>query len=111
MEQPSNQQIREDFEKTLALDKALSEIAMPQQSTSSALKTGWICLSIGLLLMLIPFPLLYISGPLCGVAGILAIVGLAHGHTGRGIALLIASLVLSPLFWLVGLAVLTVMMH
>lgn len=87
----------------------MAEIVIPQHGTSSAIKTGWVCLIVGLLLMLIPFPLLYISGPLCGVACILAIVGLAHGHTGKGIALLIASLVLPPLFWLLGWAIVAAM--
>jgi general secretion pathway protein G len=77
-----------------------------QQTTSGAIKAGWACLILGLVLMLIPFPLFYIFGPLCGVAFILAIVGLAKGQTGKGIILLISSLVLPPMCWFIGLAIL-----
>lgn len=89
----------------------MSETAIPRQATSPALKTGWVCLSIGLMLMLIPFPLFYIFGPLCSVALILAIVVLAHGQTGPGLMLLIASLVLPPVFWLIGWGILGAMLH
>jgi hypothetical protein len=79
---------------------------IPPQTMSGTIKTGWICLALVLALMLIPFPLFYIFGPLCGVALILAIVGLAQGQTGKGIALLISSIVLPPIFWIIGLAIL-----
>jgi len=88
----------------------MNETTMPQQTTSGAIKAGWVCLILGLVLMLIPFPLFYIFGPLCGVAIILAIVGLAKGQTGKGIALLISSLVLSPIFYFIGLAILGAML-
>jgi hypothetical protein len=62
-------------------DNPMGETAIPQQTTSDAIKAGWVCLILGLILMLIPFPLFYIFGPLCVVAFILAIVGLAKGQT------------------------------
>ena len=89
----------------------MGETAIPQQTTSDAIKAGWVCLILGLILMLIPFPLFYIFGPLCVVAFILAIVGLAKGQTGKGIALLISSLVLPPIFWFIGWGVLGAMLR
>jgi hypothetical protein len=86
----------------------MDETAISQQTTSGPIKAGWVCLILGLVLMLIPLPLFYIFGPLCGVAFILAIVGLAKGQTGKGITLLISSLVLPPIFWFIGLAILGV---
>ena len=83
----------------------MNETTIPQQLTSGAIKAGWVCLILGIVLMFIPFPLFFIFGPLCGVAFILAIVGLAKGHTGKGITLLISSIVLPPIFWLIGLAI------
>lgn len=87
----------------------MDETAILQQPMSGAIKAGWVCLLLGLVLMLIPFPLFYIFGPLCSVAFILAIVGLAQGQTGKGIALLISSIVLPPIFWFIGLGIVAAM--
>ena len=84
----------------------MNETAVQQEQTFGALKAGWVCLVLGLVLMLIPFPLFYVFLPLCGVAFILSIVGLAKGQTAKGITLLICSIVLPPVFYFIGLAIL-----
>lgn len=84
----------------------MNDTATQQESTSGALRAGWVCLALGLVLMLIPFPLFYVFWPLCGVAFILSIVGLAKGQTGKGLTLLLCSVILPAIFYFIGLAIL-----
>lgn len=71
-------------------------------------KAAWICLIIAWVLFLLPIPGvgMFVGWPLNLVAFILAIVVMTRGLTGKGLIPLIASLVVSPIIYFVGLAVL-----
>lgn len=80
--------------------------AGPAQNTAG--KAAWICLAIAWLMFLVPVPGtgLFIGWPLNLVAFILAIVAMSqHGAQG-GIWQLLASLIVSPIVYLVGFGVL-----
>lgn len=70
-------------------------------------KATWICLAIAWLLFIIPIPGvgLFVGWPLNLVAFILAIVVMARGRTAGGLIPLIASIVVSPIVYFIGLAV------
>lgn len=72
------------------------------------IKATWICLGIAWVLFLLPIPGagIFVGWPLNVVAFILAIVVMARGRTMPGLAPLICSLVVSPIVYLIGLAVL-----
>lgn len=75
---------------------------------NTAGKAAWICLAIAWLMFLVPVPGtgLFIGWPLNLVAFILAIVAMStHGAQG-GIWQLLASLVVSPIVYLIGFGVL-----
>ena len=71
-------------------------------------KATWICLIIAWVLFLLPIPGvgMFVGWPLNLVAFILAIVVMTRGLTGKGLIPLIASLVVSPIIYFIGLAVL-----
>ncbi len=71
-------------------------------------KATWICLIIAWVLFLLPIPGvgIFVGWPLNLVAFILAIVVMTRGLTGKGLIPLIASLVVSPIIYFIGLAVL-----
>lgn len=71
-------------------------------------KAAWICLIIAWVLFLLPIPGvgMFVGWPLNLVAFILAIVVMTRGLTGKGLIPLIASLVVSPIIYFIGLAVL-----
>jgi hypothetical protein len=75
-------------------------------STSNVTKAGWICLLIGVVMELIPFPLFWVYGGLFAAAFVLAIVAITRGQTGQGIVLLIASMIIPIIGWFAGLAIL-----
>ena len=54
---------------------------------------------LGLIAIVVPLPLTWLYVPLFGVAVIAAIVAICQGAAGRGILLLIATLVLPPILW------------
>lgn len=59
---------------------------------------GWVCLALSCAFMFVPFAGIFIGGCLAFVAFVLAIVVLAKGEVGSGIALLLCSLILPPIF-------------
>jgi len=81
--------------------------AAPLPSSNPAGIAAWLMLGIAWLCFLIPFPGLgmFLGWPLNMVAFILAVVAMAKGGAGKGIAQLLLSLVASPLVYLVGVVV------
>jgi len=81
--------------------------AAPLPSSNPAGIAAWLMLGIAWLCFLIPFPGLgmFLGWPLNMVAFILAVVAVAKGGAGKGIAQLLLSLVASPLVYLVGVVV------
>lgn len=75
---------------------------------TAPVKATWICLIIAWVLFLIPLPGagLFVGWPLNLVAFILAIVVMARGKTAGGLIPLLASIIVSPIVYFVGLAVL-----
>lgn len=71
-------------------------------------KATWICLIIAWVLFLLPIPGvgLFVGWPLNLVAFILAIVVMTRGSTSMGLIPLIASLVVSPIVYFVGVSIL-----
>jgi hypothetical protein len=84
----------------------MNELVSESQNSSSAIKAGWTCLVLALILILIPFPLFYLYMPISSVAFILAIIGMAKGFVGKGIVLLISSIILPAIFFFIGLGIL-----
>lgn len=74
---------------------------------SAPVKATWVCLILAWVLFLVPLPGLgmFIGWPLNLVAFILAIVVMARGFTGKGLLPLIASLIVSPIVYFIGLAI------
>lgn len=71
-------------------------------------RAAWICLAVAWLTFLVPFPGigLFIGWPLNLVAFILAIVAMGKSGTNAGLWQLLASLILSPLIYFIGMVVL-----
>lgn len=85
----------------------MNTAAAPLPSSNPAGIAAWLMLGIAWLCFLIPFPGLgmFLGWPLNMVAFILAVVAMAKGGAGKGIAQLLLSLVASPLVYLVGVVV------
>lgn len=75
---------------------------------SAPVKATWICLAIAWLTFLIPLPGigLFIGWPLNLVAFILSIVVMSRGYTAKGLIPLVSSLVVSPIVYFIGVAIL-----
>ena len=75
---------------------------------TAPVKATWICLIIAWVLFLIPLPGagLFVGWPLNLVAFILAIVVMTRGKTAGGLIPLLASIIVSPIVYFVGLALL-----
>jgi hypothetical protein len=82
----------------------------PEGSTdrNTAGTAAWICLAIAWVTFLVPIPGigLFIGWPLNLVAFVLAIVAMSSRGTNAGLWQLLASLVVSPIVYFVGLIVL-----
>lgn len=78
-----------------------------QQGNTAGL-ASWICLAIAWVTFLVPIPGigLFIGWPLNLVAFILAIVAMSKLGAGAGLWQLLASLIASPIFYFIGIAVL-----
>ena len=76
---------------------------MPRNTAPVA--AGWITLGVTWLLFLVPIPGLGLLGWVANlVALVLSIVVLSKGETGHGIGQLVCSLLVSPIFYFIGLA-------
>lgn len=77
------------------------------QQDNSAGRAAWICLAIAWVTFIVPVPGLglFIGWPLNLVAFILAIVAMSKLGAGAGIWQLLASLLVSPVVYFIGLAV------
>jgi hypothetical protein len=77
------------------------------ETKTAPIKATWICLGIAWLLFLIPVPGLgmFVGWPLNLVAFILAIVVMTRGKTAGGLIPLLASIVVSPIIYFIGLAI------
>ena len=76
---------------------------MPRNTAPVA--AGWITLGVTWLLFLVPIPGLGLLGWVANlVALVLSIVVLAKGETAHGIGQLVCSLLVSPIFYFIGLA-------
>jgi hypothetical protein len=75
---------------------------------TAPVKAAWICLAIAWVLFIVPIPGvgLFVGWPLNLVAFILAIVVMTRGRTAGGLIPLLASIIVSPIVYFVGLAVL-----
>ncbi|RPE74640.1 OB-fold protein [Vulcaniibacterium tengchongense] len=75
---------------------------------SAPVKATWVCLIVAWILFLLPLPGVgvFVGWPLNLVAFILAIVVMARGFTKQGLLPLLASLIVSPIVYFIGLAVL-----
>ncbi len=75
---------------------------------NTAGKAAWVCLAIAWIAFIVPFPGtgLFIGWPLNLVAFILAIVAMSKSGTGAGLWQLLASLIVSPFIYFIGIAVL-----
>jgi hypothetical protein len=84
----------------------MNAIAAP--APSAAPKAAWVCLAIAWACFLLPIPGvgIFIGWPLNLVAFILAIVGMAKRGAMGGLWQLLASLIVSPIVYFIGLAVL-----
>lgn len=85
----------------------MSTVANPPRS--APVKATWICLVIAWVLFLVPVPGLGMFGgwPLNLVAFILAIVVMTRGKVVPGLIPLLASVIISPIVYFVGLAIFT----
>lgn len=84
----------------------MNAVAAP--APSAAPKAAWICLAIAWVCFLVPIPGIgvFIGWPLNLVAFILAIVAMSRLGASGGLWQLLASLVVSPIVYFIGLAVL-----
>jgi hypothetical protein len=75
---------------------------------TAPVKATWICLALAWVLFIVPVPGvgLFVGWPLNLVAFILAIVVMTRGKTAGGLIPLLASIIVSPMVYFVGLAVL-----
>lgn len=82
----------------------MNAIATPR---SAPIKATWICLIIAWVLFLLPIPGagLFVGWPLNLVAFILAIVVMTRGRTAGGLIPLLASIIVSPIVYFIGLAI------
>ena len=85
---------------------ATNDAAQPHKP--APVTATWVCLVVAWVLFLIPIPGagLFVGWPLNLAAFILAIVVMARGFTGKGMIPLLASLVVSPIVYFIGIAVL-----
>jgi hypothetical protein len=84
----------------------MSEAATKAPDTS-LVKTAWIVLIVGWVIMLLPIPFTgWIGWLVAGVGGcVLAIVNLVRGVVGMGIAQLLCALIVTPIVYWIGLAI------
>ena len=77
---------------------------------ASLVKTAWIVLIVGWVIMLVPIPFTgWIGWLVAGVGGcVLAIVNLVRGVVGIGIAQLLCALIVTPIVYWIGLAILAI---
>lgn len=82
-------------------------VSSAAQQDNTAGRAAWICLVIAWLTFLVPIPGIgiFIGWPLNLVAFILAIVAMVRSGSNAGIWPLLASLIASPILYLIGLAV------
>lgn len=87
---------------------ATTETTVAASQRPAPVKAAWICLIIAWLLFLIPLPGagLFVGWPINLVAFILAIVVMARGYTSKGLIPLLASIVVSPIVYFVGVSLL-----
>ncbi|HEY4583945.1 MAG TPA: hypothetical protein VIG88_13965 [Lysobacter sp.] len=85
-----------------------TETMPPAAPRTAPVKATWVCLAIAWLTFLLPIPGigLFIGWPLNLVAFVLAIVVMSRGYTAKGLIPLISSLVVSPIVYFVGVAIL-----
>ena len=85
--------------------------AVGDQNTAG--RAAWVCLAVAWVMFLIPLPGtgLFIGWPLNLVGFILAIVAMSKLGTPAGIWQLLASLIVSPIVYFVGLGVLATMVE
>lgn len=86
--------------------------AQAATADNAAGKAAWICLAIAWIAFIIPFPGtgIFIGWPLNLVAFILAIVAMSKSGTNAGLWQLLASLILSPIIYFIGIAALAVVL-
>lgn len=86
-----------------------SSAATPPQQISSAGRGAWICLAIAWVTFIVPLPFigLFIGWPLNLVAFILAIIAMSKHGANAGLWQLLASLIISPIVYFIGLVVIT----
>lgn len=84
----------------------MNEVAGKAPDTS-LVKTGWIILIVGWVIMLLPIPMTgWLGGVIAGIGGcVIAIVNLVRGVVGIGIAQLLCALVVTPIVYWIGLAI------
>lgn len=85
----------------------MSESSLSITSTSKApVLAGWICLGIAWVALLAPIPGTgFVGWPLNLVAIILAIISLSKGKTLPGVLQLVGGLILSPIFYFIGVVI------
>lgn len=81
--------------------------AVPVSTANTAGRAAWICLAIAWITFLVPIPGigLFIGWPLNLVAFILAIVAMSKRGAFGGLWQLLASLIASPIVYLIGMAI------
>src|SRR5690242_7032441 len=86
-----------------------TEVGHVQRQENTAGRAAWICLAIAWAAFVVPFPGLglFVGWPVNFVAFVLAIVAMAKVGAGGGIWQLLASLVVSPIVYFIGLAIFT----
>jgi hypothetical protein len=78
-------------------------IANTPAKKRSHVKIGWICLVLGIVLMLISAQFFPLFAPLALAALILSIIAMAKGNKKGGVILLAAVVVLGPIFFFVNM--------
>jgi hypothetical protein len=92
-----------------------SSASRANDSRNGAVFGGWVALLVAIASVFVPFPTFWLYGPLILAAFICGIVAIAQGKAGRGIILLLCSLVLPPIailiFWTAVLGTGSVLSH
>lgn len=81
--------------------------AVTKTPDTSLVKTAWIVIFVGWIIILLPIPFTgWLGWLIAGVGGsVLAIINLVRGVTGVGVAQLVCAIVGSWIVWWIGLAI------
>ena len=79
---------------------SMNSQSQPPRQRSGAALAGWLCLALGMILMVLSLGLFILYGPLILAAFILSIVAMAQRRIASGVVLLVVSLAVPTTSWL-----------